>query len=316
VSPRRIPGHDVQRILALVPYLVANPGVAKVDVARRFGLTLAELDDDLNLVLMIGVPPFSGGDYIDVDDDGDTVSLRMADSFRRPVRLSPAEGLALLASGRALLAVPGADADGPLAGALAKLETALGSPELVVELSAPDHLAEVRSASAARRRIRIDYWSAGRDETTTRDVDPYAVFSATGEWYLEAFCHRADADRLFRVDRIRALETLDEHFVPPDDEPGELGALDVYRPRADDPRVTLDLAPAAGWVAERFPTESVFQRDNGALRVTLAVTEPAFLARLLLRLGPDATVVEPEEWRTLAVEPAQRILDRYRAERP
>ncbi len=89
----------------------------------------------------------------------------------------------------------------------------------------------------------------------------------------------------------------------------------MYRPRPDDPRVTLDLAPSASWVAERFPTESVLRRDSGNLRVTLAITEPAFLSRLLLRLGPDAIVVEPPEWRAAAAEPAQRILDRYRAKR-
>jgi proteasome accessory factor C len=310
MSPRRIPGQDVQRILALVPYLVAHPGVAKRDVADRFGLTLDELDADLGLVLMIGVPPYSGGDYIDVDDDGDTVTLRMAESFRRPVRLSPAEGLALLAAGRALLAVPGSDGDGPLAGALAKLEAALGAPELVVELAAPDHLDTVRAAADAQRRVEIDYWSAGRDETTTRRIDPYTVFSASGEWYVEAFCHRAQADRLFRVDRIRALRATDEHFVGPEEPTAE---LDVFRPRPDDVRVTIDLAPAASWVAERYPTESVLQRDNGDVRVTLAITEPAFLERLLLRLGTDATVVEPAEWRTRAVEPARRILARYGA---
>lgn len=316
MSPRKIPGHDVQRILALVPYLVSHPGVAKTDVARQFGLTLDQLDQDLNLVLMIGVPPFSGGDYIDVEDDGATVTLRMADSFRRPVRLSPAEGLALLAAGRALLAVPGAADDGPLARALSKLEAALGAPELVVQLAAPDFLESVRAASDARRRIEIDYWSEGRGEATTRVVDPFTVFSAMGEWYLEAFCHRAGADRLFRVDRIRSLRALDEHFLPPDDEPAAIhGGLDVYRPRPDDPRVTLDLAPSASWVAERFPTESVLRRDNGNLRVTLAITEPAFLSRLLLRLGPDVIVVEPPEWRAAGVEPARRILDRYRANR-
>lgn len=312
MSPRRVPGHDVQRILALVPYLVANPGVAKTTVAERFGLTLDELAADLDLVLMIGVPPFSGGDYIDVDDEGDTVTLRMADSFRRPVRLSPAEGLALLAAGRALLAVPGAESEGPLGRALGKLESALGAPELVVDLGAPPFFDLVREACAEGRRIRIDYWSAGRDETTTRTVDPYSVFHATGEWYLEAFCHRAGADRLFRIDRIHSLERLDETFARPDDLAGD---LDVYRPRPDDPRVTVDLDPAAAWVIERFPTEAVLHRDDGSVRVTLAVTEPAFLARLLLQLGPQARVVEPAEWRTIAVEPAARILDRYRANR-
>jgi predicted DNA-binding transcriptional regulator YafY len=307
---RRVPGDEIRRILALVPFLVAHPGIAKRDVADRFGLTLDELDADLDLVLMIGVPPFSGGDYIDVDDDGEHVTLLMAESFRRPVRLSPAEGLALLAAGRALLAVPGAENDGPLASALGKLEVALGSPELVVQLAAPTHLDAVRSASDERRSIEIEYHGATRDEPTTRVIDPVTVFCAAGEWYGDAFCHRADAERLFRIDRIRAVRPLGSHFVPRDD---DATVLDVYRPRADDPRVTIDLTPRAHWVAERYPIESQIQRDNGNLRVTLAITEPEFLARLMLRLGSTAAIVDPPQWRSIALDPARRILDRYGA---
>ena len=59
--------------------------------------------------------------------------------------------------------------------------------------------------------------------------------------------------------------------------------------------------------------ESQIQRDNGNLRVTLAVTEPEFLARLMLRLGPTAAVVDPPELRSIALDPARRILDRYGA---
>lgn len=345
MNPPKPPNSDIQRILALVPYLVAHPGAHKVDVAHRFGLSLEKLQADLDLVLMIGVPPFGGGDYIDVDDDGDRVTLRMADSFRRPVRLSPTEGLALLAAGRALLAVPGAsmaasresapatapakEPPDPLAGALAKLEAALGSPEIVVALATPGELDVVRRAVDERRRLRLEYRSAGRDEVTERVVDPHAVFSAGGEWYLDAHCHRAGDDRLFRVDRIRRAELLDEHFVDPDDDRdghtdghadanpdglarGDASDLATYRPRPDDTRVTLELAPGAHWVAERFPTEAAIRRDDGTLRVTLAITERAFLERLLLRLGPEARVVEPVAWRALAADPARRILDRYR----
>ncbi len=305
-----VAGSEVQRILALVPHLVAHPASRKADVADRFGISLAQLESDLLLMLMIGVPPFTPADYIDVEDDGERVTLRMADSFRRPLRLSAAEGLALLAAGRALLAVPGADLDGPLSRALAKLQNALGAPELVVLLDAPDHLEAVRGAADARRRIEIDYWSAGREELTRRLVDPFAVFSAEGYWYLEAHCHRAAADRLFRIDRIRAVRLTDEQFAPPDDEPS---GPTVFHPRPDDPRVTIDLSPAAGWVIERYPTESVHQRDDGTLRVTLAVSEPGFLSRLLLRLGPDARVVAPDDQRSVGAEAARRVLDRYRA---
>jgi len=314
VSPRALAGPEIQRILALVPWIVAHPDSPKREIAARFGITVDQLDDDLALVLMIGVPPYSPGDYLDVEEDEDGhVSIRLADYFRRPLRLTPAEGLALLAAGRALLAVPGSDPDGPLATALAKLEDALDLPGLVVDVGEPARLEAIRDAVAAHLRVEIEYWSAGRDELTTRRIDPEVVFFATGEWYVGAYCHRAQDERMFRVDRIRSVEPTTETF-----EPGATGfeTGDVYTPRAADTRVTLDLAPAAAWVAEAYPTEAVTERGDGSLEIVLAVSESAWLERLLLRLGPDARVVAPAPYATLAADAAARILRNYGAADP
>jgi len=308
VSPRAVAGPEIQRILALVPWIVAHPGVAKTELAQRFGVTVEQLDADLLLVLMIGIPPYSPGDYLDVIDDGEHVTIRLADYFRRPLRLSPAEGLALLAAGRAVLAVPGSDPTGPLATALDKLEHALELPGLVVDVGQPELLPRVRDAVARHERIEIDYWSAGRDETTTRTIDPTLVFFATGEWYVSAFCHRARDERMFRVDRIRALRATGESFEPA---PSDTDPAETFTPRPDDPRVTLELTPAAAWVAEAYPTEAVTERADGSLEIVLAVSERRWLERLLLRLGPDARIVGPSEFLGVATGAAQRILGRY-----
>jgi proteasome accessory factor C len=301
---------EIQRILALVPWVIAHPGTPKTDLAARFGVSLDQLDADLDLVLMIGVPPYSPGDYLDVEtDDEDRVTIRLADYFRRPLRLTPAEGLALLAAGRALLGVPGSDPAGPLATALAKLEAALDLPDVVIEVGDPEHLAAAREAARCRERIEIEYWSAGRGELTTRRVDPAVVFFALGAWYLGAYCHRAEAERVFRVDRIRGLRPTGEHFAAGE---SEFDAAEVFNPSPDDPRVTLRLPPAAAWVAEAYPTEAVTERGDGILDVVLAVSEPAWLERLLLRLGPEAQVLRPAEWTGLGAEAATRVLARYR----
>jgi len=310
MSPRALAGPEIQRILALVPWIVAHPDSPKREIAERFGISVEQLGDDLALVLMIGVPPYSPGDYLDVEEDEEGhVSIRLADYFQRPLRLSPAEGLALLAAGRALLAVPGSDPNGPLATALAKLEDALDVPGLVVDVGEPPELAAVRDAVATHRRIEIEYWSAGRDDVTTRRIDPEVVFFATGAWYVGAYCHRARDERMFRVDRIRSVKATDETF-----EPGatafETG--DVYTPRPEDARVTLELKPSAAWVAESYPTEALTERSDGTLSIVLAVSETAWLERLLVRLGPEARVVAPEAFRNMAADAAQRVLGRYR----
>jgi proteasome accessory factor C len=171
-------------------------------------------------------------------------------------------------------------------------------------------LDQLRAAAADHRQVELDYYSYGSDEERRRVVDPYAVFSAKGQWYLAAWCHAVDDERLFRVDRIRSATPMDARFDPPARPPD----LAVFEPNADDPRVTLELEPGARWVAEQYPVESVEDLPDGRTRVVLVASRPAWLERLLLRLGPEARVVEGDaDAGRLA---ASRLLDRYRGKHP
>jgi proteasome accessory factor C len=314
VSARPESGARLQRVLALVPWIAAHPGVTLDELAARFEIEREELEEDLELLPMCGLPPYTADRLIDlvVADDG-AVSVRLAEYFERPLRLTPAEGVALLAAGRALLGVPGSDAEGPLATGLAKLEHALGATgALAIHVAGADHLQQLRDAVEAGRQVEIDYYSSARDEMTTRVVDPVRVFHALGAWYLAGWCHRATGDRLFRIDRVRGVRPTGRSVEPSDDgSRPERDADLVYRPAADDPRVTLRLDPEAAWVAESIPVESRRARRGGKTDVVLAVSGPAFLERLVLSLGPRATVLGPPEARAAAAGAARRVLSRY-----
>jgi proteasome accessory factor C len=301
----------LRRVLALVPYVLAHPGVSLGELAARFEVSEAELERDLELLPLCGLPPYTADRLIDVWVVDGTVEIRLAEYFERPLRLTPAEGLALLAAGRALLSVPGSDARGPLATALDKLEAALDARgRLSVDVGGSDFVAILQEAAAASEQVEIDYYSFARDEMTARLVDPWRVFHAFGAWYLAAWCHRAGAERLFRIDRVRAVRPTGDQFdaAPRTVDTSEL----VYRPRPDDLRVTLRLAPSAEWVVESFPHEKASERRDGSWVVVLPVSEPAWLERLLLSLGPDAVVERPPEAQGVGPEAAARILTRYR----
>jgi len=333
----------LQRLLALVPWVAAHDGPQVADVCTRFGCTEAELASDLELLFLCGLHPYTPDMLIDVDIADGRVWIRYADYFARPLRLTPAEGLALLAAGTSLLAGPLSEVQGPsgplsggqgpsgplsgvqgpsgplsgvtdspLARGLGKLAAALGvGAEDAVDVSLgpapPETLRSLSDAVGAHQQVELEYYAFGRDEWTQRVVDPYAVFSAGGQWYLSAYCHAVDDERLFRVDRVRSAATLNSRFDPPAHKP----ELAVYRAQPDDPRVTLELEPAARWVVEQYPTEAVETLDGGRLRVTLAVSERAWLERLLLRLGPVATVVTGDA--DVAAGAACRLLRRYQA---
>lgn len=312
MSPAVKADERLRRLLAMVPWIAAADGPTVADVCTRFGCTEKELLADLDLLFLCGVHPFTPDTLIEVDVADGRVWIRYADWFARPLRLTPAEGLALLAGGAALLGTPGTDPEGPLARGLAKLAAVLGVDiDEAVEVELGDAPAEVletmRRAVAERRQVEIDYYSYGRDTWARRVVDPYRVFSAAGEWYVPAWCHTAGGERLFRVDRMRSPRLLDTTFEPPPDLPRPAA---VYHPRPEDPAVVLDLAPEARWVAERYPTEAVEELGTGRLRVRLRVSERPWLERLLLRLGPAAVVHQGPEG--VAGAAASRILARYR----
>jgi proteasome accessory factor C len=65
-------------------------------------------------------------------------------------------------------------------------------------------------------------------------------------------------------------------------------------------------------VVESYPSEEVEERPDGSWRVVLAVSERAWLERLLLELGPEARVVAPAGLQTVGAEAADRLLTRYR----
>jgi proteasome accessory factor C len=300
----------LRRLLTIIPWIVDHQGSTLDELAARFGMTVGELERDLELIPFCGLPPYTPDRLIDCEIVDGRVFLRFAEYFARPLSLTPGEGFALLAAGQALVAVPGADPKGSLAAALGKLAGVLGAGDgMSVELGPARYLEPLRAAAEAFERVEIDYYTFGRDELTTRRIDPRAVFAAAGQWYVDAYCHRAVDDRLFRVDRVRGVRPTGEHFDPAALPGGTTAG--VFHPRPSDRRVTLLLNANAGWVPESYPVESVEEAPDGRLKVVLVANERAWLERLLLRLGPSAEVLEPAEVRAEAAEAARRLLVRY-----
>ncbi|MDP8957266.1 MAG: WYL domain-containing protein [Actinomycetota bacterium] len=307
----------LRRLLVVVPYLVGHPGTEISEVTRLFGIKEGELLEDLNLLFVSGLPPYGPGDLIDVQVEEGRVWIGMADYFARPVRLSRAEALALYLKGKALLGAPGLEEAPVLASALEKIERGLG-PEILerlagrVEVGDAGRIAEalstVRRAVEAQERLQIEYYSATRDELTTRRIDPEHLFSAIGNWYVVAWDHLAGAERLFRADRIRSAQPTGETFEPRG-LPGP--GRPLYTRTEHDIPVRLLLRPPARWVAEYYEIERVKQAEAGAIEVTLPTKDLAWVAKLILRLGGEAKVVEPGELADMVTDAARRTLRLY-----
>ncbi len=290
------------RLLSLVPYLLAHPGIRIAEAAADFGVSPAALRQDLELLWVCGLPGYGPGDLIDLAwSEDDTLTVTHDAGIRRPLRLSTNEALALIVALRTLADVPGLEGGDAIDRALAKLEdaaghAAAGTSRVAVRVEAEEAtLGGVRRALDEHRARRLTYSPAGRDETTERTVDPTRLLLADGRSYLEGWCRRAEAIRLFRLDRIDALRLLDEPAAPPP----QAQPLDVrggvFRPSPEHELVVLRLAPQARWVADFYPTEEVTDAADGALLVSLRAADRSWVSRLVLGLGESVSVVQPRD---------------------
>jgi proteasome accessory factor C len=307
------PAEDrLRRLLVMLPWLMERGEVPVAEAAARFDLTEAEVAKDLELVAMCGLPPFVD-ELIDVFIDDGLIWVGVPRLFTRPLRLNSVEAWELLAAGRAAMELPGADPDGPLGRGLAKLARALGDDDtsgVRIDLDRPELTDTLAEAAGLGERLTIQYWSPARDEVTERAIVPRQVFADRGRWYVSADDARSAEVRTFRVDRIESLDRTGETGAAGD---APLPTPGAWFTDGSVRRAVIRLAPAATWVIERFPVDIVDGPDDeGVTTVHLPVASEHWLARTLVRLGPDAEVIEPAEWRDLGREAAARIVARYR----
>ncbi|MEJ7799526.1 MAG: WYL domain-containing protein [Ilumatobacter sp.] len=302
----------LRRLLVMLPWLMERGEVSVDEAARRFDLTEAEIAKDLELVAMCGLPPFVD-ELIDVFIDGGMIFVGVPRLFTRPLRLNSVEAWELLAAGRAAMELPGADPDGPLGRGLAKLATALDDDDtsgVRIDLDRPEAAIGLAAAAGAGDEVRMSYWSPSREEISERLIVPRQVFADRGQWYVSADDDRSGEVRTFRIDRIESFESTGR---TPGASDADLPTPGSWFTDGSIPRVVVRLGPAARWVVERFPVDSVSDADDdGWVTATLPVASEPWFARTMVRLGPDAEVVEPEAWGSIARDAAAQVLERYR----
>ena len=321
---------QVARLLRLVPYLHARGSVRVEQAADDLGVTPAQLVGDLKVLFMCGLPGGYPDDLIDVDldalegedgEEGDgVIRVSNADYLARPLQLSPTEATAVIVALRALRNGATDATREVVDRTLAKLEAAAqgrvdprvdpGSDPVVDDGSR--FRPALERAVADQRQVRLAYYVPSRDEKSDRVVDPRGVVRAHGRDYLDAFCHSAEAPRLFRLDRIFEAEVLDTPVETPAEAPRDL-AEGFFQRSADTTVATVRLAPPAHWVVEYHPVEDVRRLPDGDLEVDLLVGDGRWLRRLLLRLAPHAEVVGPREFSETFVDAARDVLRLYDA---
>lgn len=307
------------RLLALVPYLIARPGIPIAEAAADFNVTPKQLRKDLELLWMCGLPGYGPGDLIDLSFEGETITVTYDAGMSRPLRLTAAEATALLVALRALVDTPGVVDHDAVRRSLAKIESAVGQAQpagVVVGLTMRESeqtlrtRAVVLSALDRRKALRIRYYTASRDEITDRTVDPMRMLLVEGRSYLEAWCRLAEDVRLFRLDRIDRVEVLDEPAAPPPHARPHDVSEGLFRPEPDQREAVLILRPDARWIEEYYPVDDVTELDGGQARVRMRYTDQSWMVRLILAQAGDVIVAQPGELAYAVMSCARQALRR------
>lgn len=305
------------RLLGMVAFLDRNPGVQVEQLAAHFGVTPEQVLRDVDTLWMSGTPGYWPDDLIDFDAGSlETGVIRLTQSrgMGHALRLGTREAVALIAALRALQEAVGPALDPQqrdvMASTLEALTAATGEAAAAVDVqlsvdAAPEVLAAVAAAVGEGRRLRLRYVNAA-DETSVREVDPWQLVTGDEHSYLQAWCHSARGERLFRLDRVLSAEVLDAGLEHP---PGPVRP--TFQPADAHERVRIELDGTARWVAEQLPVDEIEELPDGGFRVSLRVASSAWLRHLLLRLAPRVRDVEPPEVAEDAAAAARRALAAY-----
>ncbi|MET3720394.1 WYL domain-containing protein [Arthrobacter sp. UYEF21] len=297
---KRTSEDQLKRMLQLVPFLVHNQGLHIHDVAARFGITPAELESDLRILICSGLPGGYPDDLLDIHWEEGHVYITQDLDLTRPVRFTVDEACALLTGLETLNGLPELAEGGALESVTLKLMAAAGEeglragslagPEVGPADSAVLHV--VRDAIRDRSQLRLVYLSAQRDQVSERNVDPLRLYSLDNTWYFEAYCHSARGLRNFRLDRVQGIapngNPASTQVRPEEGFPAKL-----FTPNDDDTTVLVQLTRKGAGLADDYYAERVATLPDGGLVAEIRFGSTTWLPMFVAQHGGSARILHP-----------------------
>jgi proteasome accessory factor C len=294
---------------ALLAYLLAACGegrdavISARELIERFTIPEEELDEHLQLLNLVN---FGGGCYtVYAELQGDSVHVEKelyGDTFRAPPRLTPLEARAIRLALEFVGPMIAADAHTPLDRVRRKLEETFGQFELK-QTPAPHVgseeerlVATFTEAIRDRKLVEIEYQKEGEQTWSKRLVEPYSIERSLPNWYVHTWDRTRDAEKSFRLDRMRSATLSDETFEPREGfEPSRLGDARTVR--------VLYLKPVARFALERGARPL---RDGTAF-AEMPVGSTEWLVGEILSYRGEAVVVQPDDLRSQIAARARQL---------
>lgn len=330
-------GRNLRRMFSLVPLIFNNQGIGLQELQKLSGCaSMKQLRQDLDRLMMFGVPPFSPSDLITIYiDDDSRVSLDFPQGLEQPLALTPAEWTAVQKVITRELnfqmeSTSGNSNEDSLRDILKRIsivpvelessDTVRTKRILVHEaLGSDDPQDEEEDAC----QLEFQYRTLSSQEPEVRRLDPWALVKHNGVTYLIGFCHTRAAARFFHLERMEQIELLD---LPRENEPPAnlqdlLRESPIFQEQPTGFTVQLAFAPDLRAALERtlrltdvegYSTEN----ENSAVQSQLPlhwlqgrckIPESLWLRSILRGMGPSVVILSPQHLR----QASQDELDRY-----
>mgnify|MGYP000595287041 FL=1 len=292
------------RSMDLIPYVLENPGVSIAELSARFSVTQAQIESDLQLVFMCGLPGYTPYELIDVAFEDGVVSIIDPQVLDKPRKFSSNE-IVVIALGLKILI----DINQTNSTALTKLKqlsdkiAKLGSNKSILmtgDVSAFPFFEIISKAISEQRVLDLQYHSLIKDEITQRKVLPEKLYFLNGSLYLSAIDTDIDSDRVFKVELIKECKI------------GERVAGKKVLESSTETIVILDVQKSNRNFIERNSSIITAMQENGDLiRVHLQVSNLEWIKLTVLSNAPGITVVSPEPLANAVKQSARDLLALY-----
>lgn len=281
------------------------------DLAERTGVTTRTIRRDLEALQSAGFPLY------DELDDGKRYWTLEQRAFKRldAIGFTLAELSALYFSRTLVECLAATPFQQDVATAFEKLASALtpgmrqfldrlplvmqakgAPPRGADERAERTHVARLLDATLHHRRVRMQYFSLSSAREKEYMIEPHRLVYSQGGLYVLAFVPDYREMRTFAIERIRSLSPLEERFTPVE-QPADVFAHSLGVNEGTPERIEIAFeARIAPYVRERrwHPSQTVADRADGGLAVTLNVCNDWALKSWILSFGPLARVVAPE----------------------
>ena len=202
------------RLLDLVPYIVAHPGISITELAKEFSITRDEVLKDLNLLFLCGLPGYTPLELIDISFDEESVVIRDPQNLAAPRNLNESEALiARIALAALEESTPRTAAAYPQIVALReKIAKAFSSsiPASAITFTLDKERATLEAIEAAIMQeldLEITYNNVTKDSSSRRSITPISIIAEDKRTLVSAYCHSAKALRTFNLAQISEVST-------------------------------------------------------------------------------------------------------------